>query len=91
MADVICHGSRCYFSFSSEVLNRTSSQILGRWYLPIILLRDGLLTLIYNASFIVLLRLWSSLPNYIEIINSDLVTTDVAMVKDWGGWPSDVL
>ena len=24
-------------------------------------------------------------PNYIEIINSDLVTTDVAMVKDWGG------
>ena len=24
-------------------------------------------------------------PNYIEIINSDLVTTDVTMVKDWGG------
>ena len=24
-------------------------------------------------------------PNYIEIINSDLVTTDVAMVKDWVG------
>ena len=24
-------------------------------------------------------------PNYIEIINSDLLTTDVTMVKDWGG------
>ena len=24
-------------------------------------------------------------PNYIEIINSDLVTTDVTMVKYWGG------
>ena len=23
-----------YFSFSSEVLNRTSSQTCGRWYLP---------------------------------------------------------
>ena len=24
-------------------------------------------------------------PNYIEVINSDLVTADVTMVKDWGG------
>ena len=67
LADVICHGSSCYFNFSSEVLNRTSSQIWGRWYLPIFLLRGGLLTLIYNASFIVLLRFWSSLPTILKL------------------------
>ena len=38
------------------LLSRTSSQISGRWYLPIFLFRDGLLTLIYNASLIALLR-----------------------------------
>ena len=27
LADVICHGSRCYFNLSSEVLNRTSSHM----------------------------------------------------------------
>ena len=35
-----------YFSFSSELFNRTSSRICGRWYLPIFLFRDGLFTLI---------------------------------------------
>ena len=44
-----CHGSWSYFNFSSEVLSRTSSQMWGRWYLPIFLLRDGLLTLIYKT------------------------------------------
>ena len=78
-------GQRCYFSFSSEVLNRTSSQIWGRCYLPIFLLRGGLLTLIYNAFFCCSTEGLVLPPNYIEIINSDLVTTDVAMVKDWGG------
>ena len=34
----------------------------GRWYLPIFLFRDGLLTLIYRASFMVLRRFWPSLP-----------------------------
>ena len=50
-----------YFYFSSEVLSRTSSHICDRWYLPIFLFRDGLLTLINNDSFIHLLRFWSSL------------------------------
>ena len=49
------------FSLSSEVLNRASSHICGRWNLPMFLLRDGLLTLINNASFTALLRFWSSL------------------------------
>ena len=39
-----------YFNLSSEMLTRTSSQICGRWYLPMFLLRDGLLALINKAS-----------------------------------------
>ena len=58
---------RCYFNFSSEVLTRTSSHMWGRWYLPMFLLRDGLLTLMYNASLIVLLRFWSSLPTILKL------------------------
>ena len=46
------------YSFSSEMLNRTSSQICGRWYLPMFLLRDGSLTLINRASLMVLVRFW---------------------------------
>ena len=34
-----------YFSFSSEMLSRTSSQKCGRWNLHTFLLRDGLLAL----------------------------------------------
>ena len=55
-----------YFNFSSEVLNRTSSHMCGRWYLPMFLLRDGLLTLMYKASLIVLMRFWSSLPTILK-------------------------
>ena len=78
MADGICHcrvqAGRCYgqqadvialvnfYNFSSEMLSRTSSQICGRWYLPMFLFRDGSLTLIYRASLMVLVRFWSSLP-----------------------------
>ena len=52
-----------YFKFSSEMLSRISSQMCGRWYLPIFLLRDGLFTFMYRASFMVLKRFWSSLPS----------------------------
>ena len=56
-----------YFKFSSEMLSRTSSQMCGRWYLPMFLLRDGLLALMYRASFIVLRRFWSSLPSMVKL------------------------
>ena len=56
-----------YFRFSSEMLNRTSSQVCGRWYLPMFLLRDGLLALMYRASFMVLKRFWSSLPSMVKL------------------------
>ena len=100
MADGICHcrvvAGRCYSqladgialvnycSFSSEMLNRTSSQICGRWYLPMFLLRDGSLTLIYRASLMVLVRFWSSLPT-MSNFNTNFVTSGVIVVK-YGGW-----
>ena len=59
-----CQG---YFNLSSEVISRTSSHMCGRWYLPMFLLRDGLLTLMYYASFIALLRFWSSLPTMLKL------------------------
>ena len=43
-----------YFVFSSDMENRTLSHICGRLYLPIFLLRVGLLTLIYIATFMAL-------------------------------------
>ena len=49
------------------------------------LLRDGLLTLINNASFIALFRFWFSLPTILKIINDDTVTSGVIMVKYWRG------
>ena len=58
VADGIATGS-CYFNLSSEVLNRTSSHMWGRWYLPMFLFRDGLLTLIYRASLMALMRFCS--------------------------------
>ena len=73
MADVIASGrwknhKVNYFNFSSEVLNRTSSQTCGRWYLPTFLFRDGSLTLMYRAYFIVLIRFKSSLPTMLKLL-----------------------
>ena len=78
VADGIATGS-FYFNLSSEVLTRTSSQTCGRWYLPTFLLRDGSLTLIYRASFIVLIWFKSSLPIILKLL-MNTVTTDVTMV-----------
>ena len=65
VADGIATGSD-YFNYSSGVLSRTSSHMCGRWYLPMFLLRGGLLTLMNNDSFIHLLRFWSSLPTMLK-------------------------
>ena len=67
LADVIAMG--LYFIFSSVVLTRTSSHTWGRWYLPMFLFRDGLLTLIYTDSFINLERLCSSLPTILKLLS----------------------
>ena len=67
-----------YFEFSSEMLSKTPSHICGRWYLPIFLFRDGLLTLMYRASFMVLMRFWSSLPS---MEKSSIVTAWPEMLR----------
>ena len=55
----------------------------GRWYLPIFLLRDGLFTLIYRASFMVLRRFWPSLPTISKL---SMVTLWPEMVEwSWMG------
>ena len=59
VADVIATGS--YLSFSSMLLIRTSSHTCCRWYLPMFLLRDGLLTLMNIDSFINLLQQWEKI------------------------------
>ena len=56
-----------YFNLSSGLLHRTSSHMWGRWYLPMFLFRDGLLTLMYGASFMALIRFWSSLPTMLKL------------------------
>ena len=56
-----------YFILSSEMLNRISSHMWGRWCLPIFLFRDGLLTLMYIDSVISLMMFWSSLPTTLKI------------------------
>ena len=55
-----------YFILCSEKLNRTSFHMWGRWYLPIFLFMDGLLTHMYIDSFISLMRFWSSLPTTLK-------------------------
>ena len=56
------------FSFNSDVLCRTSSHMWGRWYLPMFLFRNGSLTLMNRASFIALVRFWSSLPIIVKLL-----------------------
>ena len=58
------HGST--LTYVLRCWNRTSSHMCGRWNLPTFLFRDGLLTLMNSASFIALLRFWSSLPTILK-------------------------
>ena len=74
-----------YFNLSSEMFNRTSSHMWGRWYLPMFLLRDGLFTLMYIASLIALMRFLILPPHNTEIFNGGTMTCDVVMVIYWGG------
>ena len=68
-------GGRCYghwviiFNFSSVLLTRTSSHVWGRWYLPMFLFGDGLLTLINIDSLISLERFCSSLPTILKLLS----------------------
>ena len=72
-----------YFNFSSLLLIRTSSHIWGRWYLPMFLFRDGLLTLINIDSLISLDRFCSPLPTMLKF--SSEVVWPVALLWSWIG------
>ena len=67
------------------LLIRTSSHTCGRWYLPIFLLRDGLLTLMNIDSLINLERLCSSPSHYTKIVDVGIVTSDGTVGIDRGG------
>ena len=82
LADGIARSA--YFNLSSEMLCRTSSHMCGRWYLPIFLLRDGLFTLIYRASFMVLRRVLTFSSHYFKVVYSDIMTRYAGMVMGWG-------
>ena len=49
-----------YFNLRSEMFNRTSSHMWGRWYLPMFLLRNGLFTIMYITPLLALIKLWRS-------------------------------
>ena len=57
----------------------------GRWYLPMFLFRDGLLTLMYKASLMAFMRFCSSLSTMLKFSIETWVTSGVIMVKYWGG------
>ena len=70
--DVDCHVMggflfMSYFIFSSGRLNRMLSQMCGRLYFPIFLLRVGLFTLMHIASLMVLATVLSSLPRILKL------------------------
>ena len=59
--------SHWYLNWSSRVLTRTQSQIWGRLYLPMLLLRVGMLTLMYMNSLIVQAKPCPSLPTVLKL------------------------
>ena len=73
-----------YSNLSSEMLCRTSSHMCGRWYLPMFLFRDGLLTLIYRALFNCSQEVLILSSLYAKVVNSDTMTRDDRMVMDRG-------
>ena len=72
------------------MLNRTSSHIWGRWYWPMFLLRDRLLTCMYTVSLFVS---WGSAPPSLLFWNFPLNWCDLWCYNGhiWGKGVSDVL
>ena len=65
------------------LLIRTSSHMWGRWYLPMFLFRDGLLTLMNIDYLINLERFCSSLPTMLKL--SSVVVWPVVLLWSWIG------
>ena len=71
-----------YFVFSSEMENRTLSQMCGRLYLPMFLLRVGVLpdvySFFYGSGHILTLCAY-----YFEIIHCCCIASNILMFKNW--------
>ena len=68
------------FQLKLWLLNRTLSHMWGRWYLPMFLFRDGLLTFIYRASFIGSNKVLVFPPYYAKVVNVDFMTWSAGMI-----------
>ena len=80
---------RDYLRWRSWVLNRTSSNMWPNWNLPMLILRNRSLTLMYMASVMVLVMLSVSLSTMEKL--STLVTLAVVLTwSSWGRGPCDV-
>ena len=76
-----CSAEVFYFVFSSEMENRTLSQMCGRLYLPMFLLRVGLLTLMYIASFYGPGHILNLPAYYFEVFHCCCVASNILMLK----------
>ena len=74
-----------YFRLSSEMLSRTSSQICGRWYLPMFLFRDGIIYSYVQGFFYCSQEVMILSPQDGKVVNGDIMSRDVNMVM-YGGW-----
>ena len=72
----------CCLIFSSGDLTSTSSHMCGSWYLPIFLFRQGSLTPINIASVDGPGNTLVLPAHYAEIVQRQLLTSDVVMVMD---------
>ena len=61
-----------YFSLSSGLLHRTSSHMRCIWYLPMFLFRDGLLTLMYRGSYVMLCYVVGVLASHFTLFRAQM-------------------
>ena len=73
-----------YLTFNSGKFSSTSPHMYDSWFLPIFLLRDGLLSLMKMVSLMHLAKFWSSLPTMLKL------SIDISWpVVLWWSWMGD--
>ena len=76
-----CCADCTYLVFSSVMANRTLFQMCGRLYLPMFLLRVGLLTLMYMVSLMALDIVWPALAMILKFSNVVLWPVNLSCSK----------
>ena len=79
VADGITTG-QLYFNFSSEMFNRTSFHMCGRWNLPTFLFKEWIISSYVNSFFDGSEEVLVLPCPYAEIFNRNSVTRDVNVV-----------